>query len=128
MDYVPGSTGVHTSAEAAWEVRQGVCQDMAHLSVGLLRRLGVPARYVSGYLQPRADLPVGESVTGESHAWVEWWAGDWRAWDPTNGRPVGADHVVVGRGRDYDDVPPRGVHSGPGGGELVVSVEFTRLA
>lgn len=129
MEYVPGATGVHTSAEEAWEVRKGVCQDMAHLTVGLLRGLGVPARYVSGYLLPRADLPVGESVAGESHAWVEWWAGEWQAWDPTNGRPAGPDHVVVGRGRDYDDVPPlRGVYSGPGGGELFVSVDFTRLA
>jgi transglutaminase-like putative cysteine protease len=129
MDYVPGATGVHTSAEEAWAVRKGVCQDMAHVAVGVLRRLGVPARYVSGYLLPRADLPVGETVRGESHAWVEWWAGDWQAWDPTNGRRVGPDHVLVGRGRDYDDVPPlRGVYAGPGGGELFVSVEFTRLA
>lgn len=129
LDYVPGSTGVHTSAAEAWEVRSGVCQDMAHVAVGVLRRLGVPARYVSGYLLPRADLPVGEQVAGESHAWVEWWAGGWQAWDPTNGRPAGPDHVLVGRGRDYDDVPPlRGVYAGPGGGELFVSVEFTRLA
>jgi len=128
MDYVPGATGVHTSAEEAWEVRKGVCQDMAHVAVGVLRRLGVPARYVSGYLLPQADLPVGQTVRGESHAWVEWWAGEWQAWDPTNGTRVGADHVVVGRGRDYDDVPPlRGVYSGTGGSELFVSVEFTRL-
>ncbi len=74
-------------------------------------------------------MPVGEAVTGESHAWVEWWAGEWQAWDPTSGRPAGPDHVVVGRGRDDDDVPPlRGVYSGPGGGQLFVSVEFTRLA
>jgi transglutaminase-like putative cysteine protease len=129
MDYVPGATGVHTSAAEAWEVRQGVCQDMAHVAVGVLRQLGVPARYVSGYLLPQADLPVGEKVRGESHAWVEWWAGDWHAWDPTNGRAAGPDHVVVGRGRDYDDVAPlRGVYAGTGGGELFVSVEFTRLA
>jgi transglutaminase-like putative cysteine protease len=129
IDYVPGATGVQTSAAEAWEVGQGVCQDMAHVAVGVLRRLGIPARYVSGYLLPRADLPVGEKVDGESHAWVECWAGEWQAWDPTNGRPAGADHVVVGRGRDYDDVPPlRGVYSGPGGGELFVSVTFTRLA
>ena len=89
---------------------------MAHVAVGVLRALGIPARYVSGYLLPRADLPVGESLDGESHAWVEWWAGDWHAWDPTNGRPAGPDHVLVGRGRDYDDVTPlHGVYSGAGG-------------
>jgi transglutaminase-like putative cysteine protease len=129
LDYMPGATGVHTSAAEAWDVGQGVCQDMAHVAVGVLRALGIPARYLSGYLLPRADLPVGGSLDGESHAWVEWWAGDWHAWDPTNGRPAGADHVLVGRGRDYDDVTPlHGVYSGAGGAELFVSVRFTRLA
>jgi transglutaminase-like putative cysteine protease len=129
MDYVPGATGVHTSAAEAWQVRKGVCQDFAHLAVGVLRDAGVPARYVSGYLLPRTDATVGETVAGESHAWIEWWAGAWRAWDPTNGRAAGRDHVLVARGRDYDDVPPlKGIYSGPGGGELFVGVEFTRLA
>jgi transglutaminase-like putative cysteine protease len=129
MEYVPGATGVHTRASQAWEVRKGVCQDFAHIAVGVLRAVGVPARYVSGYLLPRSDAPVGESVAGESHAWIEWWAGSWRAWDPTNGRAVGPEYVVVARGRDYDDVPPlKGIYSGPSGGELFVGVEFTRLA
>jgi transglutaminase-like putative cysteine protease len=128
MDYVPGATGVHTSAAEAWEVRKGVCQDFAHVAVGVLRDAGVPARYVSGYLLPRTDAGVGQTVAGESHAWIEWWAGGWRAWDPTNGRPAGRDHVVVARGRDYDDVSPlKGIYSGPGGGQLFVGVEFTRL-
>jgi Transglutaminase-like enzymes, putative cysteine proteases len=129
LDYVPGATGVHTSAMQAWQGGKGVCQDFAHIATGVLRRLGIPARYVSGYLLPLADAPVGEQVRGESHAWIEWWSGDWQAWDPTNGRPAGADHVVVARARDYDDVTPlKGIYSGPGGGELFVSVEFTRLA
>jgi len=129
MDYVPGATGVHTSAAQAWDVRKGVCQDFAHVAVGILRRLGMPARYVSGYLRPRADAEVGEKVRGESHAWLEWWSGSWQAWDPTNGRPAGADHVLVARGRDYDDVPPlKGIYSGAGAGELFVTVELTRLA
>ena len=91
MDYVPGATGVHTSAEEAWEVRKGVCQDMAHVAVGVLRRLGVPARYVSGYLLPQADLPLGETVRGESHAWVEWWAGEWQI-----GRASCRERVLLG--------------------------------
>jgi transglutaminase-like putative cysteine protease len=129
LDYVPGATGVNTSAAQAWDVRKGVCQDFAHVAVGILRNLGMPARYVSGYLRPRSDAEVGEKLRGESHAWVEWWSGSWQAWDPTNGQPAGPDHVLVARGRDYDDVPPlKGIYSGSGSGELFVTVEFTRLA
>jgi transglutaminase-like putative cysteine protease len=129
LDYVPGATGVNTSAAQAWDVRKGVCQDFAHVAVGILRDLGIPARYVSGYLRPRSDAEVGEKLRGQSHAWVEWWSGSWQAWDPTNGRPAGPDHVLVARGRDYDDVPPlKGIYSGAGSGELFVTVEFTRLS
>lgn len=128
LDYVPGATGVNTSAAQAWDVRKGVCQDFAHVAVGILRNLGIPARYVSGYLLPRSDTEAGEKVRGQSHAWVEWWSGSWQAWDPTNGRPAGPDHVLVARGRDYDDVPPlKGIYSGTGVGELFVTVELTRL-
>jgi transglutaminase-like putative cysteine protease len=128
LDYVPGATGVHTSASQAWEVRKGVCQDFAHVAVGILRNLGIPARYVSGYLLPRSESEAGESMRGQSHAWVEWWSGSWQGWDPTNGRPAGPDHVLVARGRDYDDVPPlKGIYSGAGAGQLFVTVEFTRL-
>lgn len=104
--YVPGATTVHTPAVDAWEVRSGVCQDFAHLAIGALREIGIPARYVSGYLHPRSDAAIGEKVRGESHAWVEWWTGDWYGFDPTNGRDVGDHHVIVGRGREYGDVPP----------------------
>ncbi len=126
--YVPGSTGVQTSAQEAWTLRKGVCQDIAHLTVGLLRSLGIPARYVSGYLYPLVEAEVGATVAGQSHAWVEWWCGDWTGYDPTNGVPVGPRHVVVARGRDYDDVPPlKGVYHGPPSTELGVTVELTRL-
>ncbi|MET7399999.1 transglutaminase family protein [Dactylosporangium sp. NPDC005572] len=127
--YVPGSTGVQTSAQEAWDLRKGVCQDIAHLTVGLLRARGVPARYVSGYLHPKVEAEVGETVAGQSHAWVEWWCGEWTGFDPTNGVPVGPRHVVVARGRDYDDVPPlRGVYHGAPSKHLGVTVEITRLA
>jgi transglutaminase-like putative cysteine protease len=127
--YVPGSTGVHTVAMEAWQARSGVCQDMAHLTVGLLRGLGIPARYVSGYLHPAPEAGIGETVTGQSHAWVEWWDGAWTPYDPTNGKPVTVEHVVVARGRDYWDVPPhKGVYAGPGGTELSVEVDVTRVA
>lgn len=127
--YVSGSTGVHTVAMEAWAAKSGVCQDMAHLTVGLLRGIGIPARYVSGYLHPAPEAGIGETVTGQSHAWVEWWDGAWTPHDPTNGKPVGVEHVVVARGRDYWDVPPhKGVYAGPGGTHLSVEVDVTRVA
>jgi transglutaminase-like putative cysteine protease len=127
--YVPGSTGVQTSAREAWDLRQGVCQDIAHLTVGLLRAHGIPARYVSGYLHPKVEAEVGETVAGQSHAWVEFWVGDWVGYDPTNGVAVGTRHVTVARGRDYDDVPPlKGVYHGAPSKHLGVTVEITRLA
>ncbi len=127
--YRAGTTGVATSATEAWELGQGVCQDIAHVALTMLRAVGLPARYVSGYLHPRTDAQVGETVTGESHAWVEVWLGDWWGWDPTNGVPAGERHVVVARGRDYGDVTPlKGVYSGGGSQSLGVTVEVTRLA
>jgi transglutaminase-like putative cysteine protease len=130
MSYVPGSTGVQTSAAEAWSARSGVCQDYAHLVVGALRHVGLPARYVSGYLHPKASAALGESVVGESHAWVEWWLGEWVAHDPTNSTMVSDRHVVVGMGRDYRDVPPiKGIVAGsPVTTDLEVKVEITRLA
>ncbi|SNT18656.1 Transglutaminase-like enzyme, putative cysteine protease [Asanoa hainanensis] len=125
--YVAGSTGVQTDAVQAWRQRSGVCQDLSHLTVGLLRAMGVPARYVSGYLHPTPDAPVGETVVGQSHAWVEWWAGRWSGFDPTNGVAIGERHVIVGRGREYGDVPPlKGVYAGPPNTGQAVEVKITR--
>ncbi|MFJ4284164.1 transglutaminase N-terminal domain-containing protein [Paenarthrobacter nicotinovorans] len=129
MTYMKGTTGVTTNAEQAWTQRQGVCQDLAHLAIGALRCSGIPARYVSGYIHPRSSAGIGETVAGQSHAWLEWWDGEWRSWDPTNHKPAGDYHVTVARGRDYRDVPPlKGILSGGGGSGLAVSVEITRLA
>ena len=73
----------------------------------------------SGYLHPKPDAEIGETVAGESHAWVEWFDGSWRGYDPTNAIEIGDRHVIVGRGRDYTDVPPlRGVYAGPRLGAL----------
>ena len=130
MTYEPGSTGVYTPAHEAWAARRGVCQDYAHLVVGALREVGIPARYVSGYLHPTTEPVLGESAVGESHAWVEWWLGEWVAHDPTNNSEVGERHVMVGAGRDYGDVPPiKGIVAGtPVTTDLQVTVEITRLA
>jgi transglutaminase-like putative cysteine protease len=129
VEYQPGTTGVRTSAQEAWSLRAGVCQDIAHLTIGLLRAVGIPARYVSGYLYPMVDGTVGQIVAGQSHAWVEWWCGEWFGFDPTNGVPAGARHVIVARGRDYSDVTPlKGVYHGAPSTGLGVTVEITRLA
>jgi transglutaminase-like putative cysteine protease len=129
LDYVEGATEVTSVGADAWRARSGVCQDFAHLALGVLRSVGIPARYVSGYLHPRADPVIGEEVSGESHAWIEWWDGEWIGFDPTNDRPADAHHVIVARGRDYDDVPPlRGIYSTRGDSELFVEVAVTRLA
>jgi transglutaminase-like putative cysteine protease len=126
--YVPGATTVHTPAAQAWLERSGVCQDFAHLALGALRSVGIPARYVSGYLHPSKRSQVGRTVRGESHAWVEWWVGDWVGYDPTNDAPVSDHHVVVARAREYADVMPlKGVFTG-GESELAVSVEVTQVA
>jgi transglutaminase-like putative cysteine protease len=130
VEYMQGVTGVHSTAAEAWAHRKGVCQDIAHLALGALRSVGIPARYVSGYLHPKPDAAIGETVAGESHAWVEWFCGgQWRGFDPTNLIDIGDRHVLVGRGRDYNDVPPlRGVYAGPFGSTLFVKVEITREA
>lgn len=127
IEYLPGVTSVTTTAAEAWEHKKGVCQDITHLALGALRAVGIPARYVSGYLHPRPDAEVGETVAGESHAWVEWFCGTWHGYDPTNLIDIGDRHVTVGRGRDYGDVAPlRGVYAGPYGSKLFVTVEITR--
>lgn len=127
MTYKPGVTGVHSNASEAWQKKEGVCQDFAHLAIGALRAVGIPARYVSGYLHPALEPVVGKKIKGESHAWVEWFAGSWQAFDPTNDIWVGDRHIHIGNGRDYDDIPPlRGVFAGAGSHELFVEVEITR--
>jgi transglutaminase-like putative cysteine protease len=129
IEYLPGVTNVTTTAAEAWEHKQGVCQDITQLAIGALRSVGIPARYVSGYLHPTPDPEIGVTVAGESHAWVEWYCGHWQGYDPTNLIDIGDRHVTVGRGRDYGDVAPlRGVYAGPYGSKLFVTVEITREA
>ena len=129
ITYLPGATGVRTDAQEAWDQGQGVCQDMAQVALALMRAAGLPARYVSGYLHPKATAEPGTTAIGQSHAWVEYWAGSWIPLDPTSGSRVGERHVVVARGRDYTDVPPlKGIYNGPPHSDMTVTVEVTRLA
>ncbi|HEX8771666.1 MAG TPA: transglutaminase family protein [Acidimicrobiales bacterium] len=129
LTYQKGSTEVTSTAADALNGGTGVCQDYTHLTLAVLRGIGIPSRYVSGYLYPSSDAVVGTTATGESHAWVEAWAGEWWGVDPTHGWPVGERHVIVGRGREYGDVAPlKGIFHGAPATAMNVSVELTRLA
>jgi transglutaminase-like putative cysteine protease len=125
--YTSGATHVYSPASEAWAKGAGVCQDFTHVSLSLLREAKIPARYISGYLYT-GNGEIGETVVGESHSWVEAWVGEWIQFDPTNGRPVTEDHVIVARGRDYHDVSPlKGIFSGGRSRNTEVLVELTRL-
>jgi transglutaminase-like putative cysteine protease len=129
LDYLPGTTGVHTSGLDALNEGKGVCQDFVHLSLMVLRAMGIPGRYVSGYLHPKRNAVVGDTVDGRSHAWIEAWTGGWWYFDPTNDTEITEQYVSVGAGRDYTDVSPlKGIYSGEGATDLDVIVEVTRLA
>lgn len=123
-----GFSDVTTPLDAVLHARRGVCQDFAHVACAALRSIGLPARYVSGYIET-APPPGEQKLVGvdASHAWCAVWAGEcgWIDFDPTNDQMPPQRHVTVGWGRDYDDVAPvRGVVIGPGGGQtLSVSVD-----
>ena len=122
------ATTVATPLTEVLTHRRGVCQDFAHLGVGCLRSIGLPGRYVSGYLRthppPGRPRLVGADM---SHAWFSVWCGDEAGWidlDPTNDKPVDADYITLAWGRDYDDVSPvRGVILGGWGHTLNVQVD-----
>jgi transglutaminase-like putative cysteine protease len=128
--YVKGATHVHSSIEDALSICAGVCQDFAHLLLGVVRMRGLPARYVSGYLVPSGAATLAarqEEVIGgqASHAWAEVLIPEegWVGFDPTLGKPVGLRHVRLAYGRDYGDVAPvRGVYKGHAGQRLAVDV------
>ena len=113
FEYKPKSTRVDSPIDEALAARQGVCQDFAHVMIALVRQLGVPCRYVSGYLFEPDD--PRRSLDGATHAWVEAWLPDleWVGFDPTHNSLTGEHHIRVAVGRDYADVPPtRGVFKG----------------
>lgn len=124
-----GVTTVSTPVARVLQLKAGVCQDFAHLMIAGLRSLGLPARYVSGYIRTRPP-PGKERLRGadQSHAWVGCWLGPELGWidlDPTNDLIVGDEHVVLGWGRDYTDVSPvLGVLLGGGEHTLEVSVDI----
>ena len=125
FEYMPQTTTVDSPLDEVLQTRQGVCQDFSHLMVALVRWLGIPARYVSGYLyHRRAD--EDRSAQDASHAWVEAWLPElgWVGFDPTNNLLAGDRHIRSAIGRDYADVPPtRGVFKGDADSELEVAVQ-----
>jgi len=126
FEYRPKSTRVDSPIDEALANRQGVCQDFAHIMITLVRRLGIPCRYVSGYLYNQQDGHE-RSADGASHAWIEALLPNlgWVGFDPTNDVVAGNRHVRVAVGRDYADVPPtRGVFKGTSAvkSELAVAV------
>jgi transglutaminase-like putative cysteine protease len=129
LGYESGATDVSTTSSGALDIGRGVCQDFVHVAIALLRACGIPARYASGYLHPHEDARIGNTVTGQSHAWLEAWLGEWDPIDPTSGAEVGERHVLVARGRDYGDVAPlKGVFHGPPDLSVDVRVAIERVA
>src|SRR5581483_156747 len=117
FSYRTGSTTISTGVDEVLRVREGVCQDFARLAIACLRANGLAASYVSGYLAtdppPGKDRMIGVDAT---HAWAAVWTPqrpgqfEWLGLDPTNDQMVDERYIVVGRGRDYADVPPlRGI-------------------
>jgi len=140
LRYEPGSTRIGIPIHELVAGGRGVCQDFAHLCIGMLRAVGIPARYVSGYLfaaddasgsAPReGERASADAVEVQTHAWVEAAVPGqgWQPVDPTNDRVVGERHVVIGVGRDYDDVAPvRGVYQGDATPEVDATVEIRRM-
>jgi transglutaminase-like putative cysteine protease len=126
FEYVPKSTRVDSPIDDALAARGGVCQDFAHIMIAAGRRLGVPCRYVSGYIAPRAGEDRADLVASATHAWVEAMLPGlgWIGLDPTNNVEAGLRHIRVAVGRDYSDVPPtRGVYKGGAKSALAVAVE-----
>ncbi len=130
--YDPHSTTVVTPLSEVLHKRRGVCQDFAHLAIACLRSLGIPARYVSGYLEtlPPPDQPKLQGVDA-SHAWFAVYqpGHGWVDFDPTNRQMRTDQYITTAWGRDYGDVTPlKGVISGGGPHELTVAVDVERLA
>ncbi len=124
-----GVTGIDTTVAQVLKQRAGVCQDFSHLMIAGLRALGLPARYVSGYI--RTKPPPGQARRrgcDQSHAWVGCWTGPEHGWvdiDPTNSILIRDEHVVLGWGRDFSDVSPLyGIILGGGKHKLTVSVDL----
>jgi len=130
--YDPGFTTVATPLSVVMEHRRGVCQDFAHLAIACLRSHGIPARYVSGYLETEAQ-PGREKLRGAdaSHAWLSAYdpASGWHDYDPTNNQLPNGRHITTAWGRDYSDVTPlKGIIYAGGRHHARVAVDVIAMA
>jgi transglutaminase-like putative cysteine protease len=127
----PKATTIATPLEEVLEKRRGVCQDFAHLGIACLRSLGLPARYVSGYLRTRPPEGQPRRIgTDASHAWFRIFCPGtgWVDFDPTNNVQPGEEHIIVAYGRDFSDVSPvAGILTGGGKHDVQVSVDVEPL-
>ncbi|MCJ8211314.1 transglutaminase family protein [Mucilaginibacter sp. RS28] len=122
FEYIKGVTTVETRIDEIWKLKAGVCQDFAHMLTEMLRMVGIPARYVSGYICPNRNGMRGEGAT---HAWAEAFIPNfgWLGLDPTNNCIANETHVRLAVGRNFSDCSPvKGVYKGPYGHHLNVSV------
>lgn len=131
LDFTPGFTTVNTPVESVLISRKGVCQDFAHLMIACLRNMGLPARYVSGYIETLPP-PGKEKLVGSdaSHAWVSVYFPEigWVEFDPTNNLLPSHNHITVAVGRDYFDVAPiKGIIFSSGKQNIVVKVDVNRV-
>lgn len=131
IEFKPGFTTVNTPVESVLKSRKGVCQDFAHLMIACLRNIGLPARYVSGYIETMPP-PGKEKLVGSdaSHAWVAVYFPEigWVEFDPTNNLLPSHKHITVGFGRDYFDVAPiKGIIFSSGKQNIVVKVDVNRV-
>jgi len=127
FDYAPQTTSVDSPIDEALLARKGVCQDFAHIMITLVRGLGIPCRYVSGYLFHEGNGHE-RSASSATHAWVEAFLPElgWVGFDPTNNLVASERHIRTAIGRDYADVPPtRGVFKGIAQSELSVGVQVS---
>lgn len=123
FEYKAGVTDVNTPLEEAWELKAGVCQDFTNVLLRMIKMLGIPTRYVSGYICPNEEITRGEGAT---HAWVEAYIPfyGWLGIDPTNNAIANENHVRLAVGRNYDDCSPvKGVFKGSVEAEMQVKVE-----
>ena len=131
IKFTPGFTTINTPVEVVVKEQKGVCQDIAHLMIACLRNMGLPARYVSGYIETAAPPGKKKLVgTDASHAWVSvYFPGvGWMEFDPTNNQLPSFQHIVVGYGRDYQDVAPlKGIVFSSGEQKLKVGVDVQRI-
>ena len=131
FEYRPDVTTVETSVREVLTHASGVCQDLAHVLIGLCRAIGIPARYVSGYIMASHDVGAPTRGAAASHAWAEAFTPThgWRGFDPTNDLMASEHHVKMAVGRDYHDVPPtRGTFRGLAAEELSVAVTTRSVA